>query len=737
MSTAHTGGKIRRRIAIYRKGNMKDNKRLGISAEVLKQYDVRLDNGVYTFPLFDATGKFLGNQNRKYDELTDEKSQWYSWGEDGEHPLEKCIFGQPTSKYVDKGTLVFCEGATDALAAREMVGTRASTFTFVGAMSATVMAKTIATSWEWASRFKQVLYVVDNDEAGKRAAAQIEALNLPNLRRLLLPPVAEDVRDLLRMGKQQLFLDSLYAVTANALECVMSPEEMVEAYTTSRGTAYPTGLTKLDEILGGGLYPHELSVWLAGSGNGKSTFGRCLLSKQENAAYIPFEESAQLALTKYYKTCFHNTPNAYDEDLKYLSKRTSVVKTEKVNKKTVEEWLSWLGAFIVSSGRDFFLIDHITTVAQTLSGDSERDKIQRLMAGMTELVKRYPIHIAVLSQINRPSIERDGEGNVINHPVTLTSGFGSSAIEQYAFVVLGIDGRDDTTNIRILKDRNGGKADRDGKLYVTVPYDNGLYGTSKVKLGTKDNGREIQQYEVQLQGHQVRLPDGDGLLREEREISDAPIAREETLQAHGDENMDAHARLPDTDVLHRDERSFATSIREENRNTYLGIWRRVPVEVQTRFPKPEDTRREQEHQCWTVGKQSRFGMDIDNGRRSRALGAGERQTTIHPDEVKPADVKHTHGDSRENATVPTKNRLRRNKSIGCPSGHEVEQKEKAQQGHVPVQPNELLEREESTNGVDKEQRNHSEHRRWQHKRERRVSTGSGGATTKNRFRLRR
>jgi KaiC/GvpD/RAD55 family RecA-like ATPase len=716
---------------------MKDNKRLGISAEVLKQYDVRLDNGVYTFPLFDATGKFLGNQHRKYDELTDEKSQWFSWNEEGQQPLEKCIFGQPTARYVEKGTLVFCEGATDALAAREMVGTRAATFTFVAAMSATVMAKTIATAWEWASQFKQVLYVVDNDEAGKRAAAQIEALNLP-MRQLILPPVAEDVRHLLSMGKQQLFLDSLYAVTANALDSVMSVEEMVEAYTKNRGTAYPTGLTKLDEILGGGLYPHELSVWLAGSGNGKSTFGRCLLSKQENAAYLPFEESAQLALTKYYKTCFYNTPNAAAEDLKELSKRTSVVKTEKVNKKTVDEWLSWLGAFIVSSGRDFFLIDHITTVAQTLSGDSERDKIQRLMSGMTEIVKRYPVHIAVLSQINRPSIERDGEGNVINHPVTLTSGFGSSALEQYAFVVIGIDGRDESTNIRILKDRNGGKADRDGKLYVTVPYANGLYGTSKVKLG-KDNGREIQQYEGQLQGHQVRLPDGDGLLREEREIPDAFTTIEKTVQAHGDENMDAHARLPDTDVLHRDERDGAASIREENRNTYLGIWRRVPVEVQTRFPKPEDTRREQEHQCWTVGKQSRFGMDIDRLTSTRTLAEGERHDTVHPDEVKPADVERTDGDSREGAAVPAKNRLRRNKSIGCPSGHEVEQKEEAQQRTVSLPSNQPLELQEprKDDGGDKEQRNHSKHHRWQHKRERRVSTGSGGATTKNRFRLRR
>jgi KaiC/GvpD/RAD55 family RecA-like ATPase len=717
---------------------MKDNKRFGISAEVLKQYDVRLDNGVYTFPLFDAAGKFLGNQHRKYDELTDDKYQWYSWGEEGAQPLEKCIFGQPTARYVEKGTLVFCEGATDALAAREMVNTRASAFTFVAALSATVMAKTIATAWEWASQFKQVLYVVDNDEAGKRAAAQIEALNLPNLRRLLLPPVAEDVRDLLMMSKQQLFLDSLYAVTANALDSVMSVEEMVEACIKSRGKAYPTGLTKLDELLGGGLYPHELSVWLAGSGNGKSTFGRCLLSKQKNAAYIPFEESAQLALTKYYKTCFHNTPNAAAEDLEKLSKRTSVVKTEKVNKKTVDEWLSWLGAFIVSSGRDFFLIDHITTVAQTLSGDSERDKIQRLMAGMTEIVKRYPVHIAVLSQINRPSIERDGEGNVINHPVTLTSGFGSSAIEQYAFVAIGIDGRDDNTNIRVLKDRNGGRADRDGKLYVSVSYDNGLYGTSKVKLG-KDNDWKVQKYEMQLQGHQVRLPDGDGLLREEREIPDAPIALEETIQVHGDADMDTHTRLPDTDVLHRDERGTDVRVHEEGRSPYISIRRRVPVTVQACFPQPQDARREQEYHCCTVGRESRFGMDIDNGNHPGALGEGERPDTVHPDAGESVDVERTDGDGGEGSAVFTKNRLRRKQHIQRHEGHEVEQKEEAQQGCVSVLTDRTLESHQSSedNGGDTAQRDNSKRSRWHHKRERRIPPGSGGAATKNRFGLRR
>lgn len=653
---------------MFKPSNIKDTNtnRWGIAPEILKLYDVSLKDGEWRFPLFRPTGEHVGYHTRRYDPLDDTK---YEANYTNGVPINEVLFGQPTARYIDRGTLVFCEGMTDTLAARQMAGTRAGTYTFVGAASATVLAQVIANAWEWASKFKSVLYCVDNDEAGRRAAAAVKALNLPKLKQLILPPTTKDIRQLLNEGREGVFIDSLYAAGANALDCLMSPTEMAEAVRKKRGTAYPTGVSSLDELLKGGLYPHELSVWLAGSGSGKSTFGRYLLSRQDNGAYLPFEESADLAISKYYAHTIVATPNGLDEDMVALAQRTAVVRTDRIqlDNNTVDEWLQWFGAFIVSSGRNFFLVDHITNVAQTLRGDSERERIQQLMAGMAELVKRYPIHIAVLSQINRPSVEYDENGEVVDHPVTLTSGFGASAIEHYAFVVCGIDGRDDRTRIRLLKDRNGGQADRDGKVYTTVTYSSGLYSGGKIALG-KDNAQEIQQHEDNIQGAEVRQPNGTGAVQAARSATDTSEPTDETVPLHGGEGMDAYTGLPDPSVLHRNEGDDNGHLRATHRETYSGIRGRIPQPVSACVCKPKGESGQKESQRWLLGDSAWSGVDNSGGTITRPLAnqgrTGATTPTPHGSDndqgknvnrrtLAPKSTKARHGDNNGGSATGT------------------------------------------------------------------------------------
>jgi 5S rRNA maturation endonuclease (ribonuclease M5) len=170
-----------------------------------------------------------------------------------------------------KDRLLIVEGEFDAISAKLMG--------FEGTVLALQTNRLSDESIKRVRSFKNIFLALDSDEAGLKGQAEIQSLVQPNEPTLVeLPEGVKDLNELLQNtgveeGSRLLRLQTKTELERATLQLRDSVAELINFLSDQRNTkGDTTGWNCLDQLLGGGLRPNEMTVINAFAKTGKTSF---------------------------------------------------------------------------------------------------------------------------------------------------------------------------------------------------------------------------------------------------------------------------------------------------------------------------------------------------------------------------------------------------------------------------------------------------------------------------------
>jgi twinkle protein len=319
------------------------------------------------------------------------------------------------------------------------------------------------------SKFKEVVYVHDNDDAGRGSVETVRAL-LPDCKFVQLP--LKDANDMYMAGREEEVYQAVrYNGKTKSPDCAVTVDDIYEESLAPPkwGLSYPwEGLTNLTfgqrngEIIGIGggtgigktLLAHQMAAWN-------------ITEHGENAGVFLLEESAPMSLKniagKVARKAFHRPDLEWDETsfkdaVGKLRGKLHLWRNKGQNdwdniKECIRYWA------VVESVKSVFL-DNITALTNHLSPSEQNTEIARIATELAGLADELNIRIFVFSHLNPPKgkLSHEEGAEVKEHQFT-----GSRALQRWCQLILGFERNkqasgDEKHNsrIRVIKDRNYG-----------------------------------------------------------------------------------------------------------------------------------------------------------------------------------------------------------------------------------------------------------------------------------------
>lgn len=450
-----------------------------VHAPIVKKFRVTQEGRLVYFGFAHPNGKLDGYMVRNYNVPKSDKQHFF-WKK-----KSSLLYGMDTCH--KDGSLIIVSGYMDAIAAHIMTGGMNCVSLTNGDKS---VRKCLQDNWSWLHQFSKIYTVFDNDVPGQDAAMVAKEMLGFRVRNVVLPDLViqvedktvalKDSRDFLKYGFRDAFKAALEAADMASAEYKYGEEldkqfsDYIRVPIADRG--WSTGIPELDVLIK--FRPHECTVMFGAPGRGKSTLARFftrVVSDQVRVYLISMEDPPWIAMENLVHL-FYDSSILYDEfgkllpsdkELQQLSKevrqRLTIARVEDSDPNVFEQYLE---AAIVTDNCRFIVLDHITWLLN-LHHDP-REAAVKFMNVISNTVKRYPVHILVISH-TRPTdmavaVAKLGKGKNIpadweeHLPPTMRDAQWSSVFEQIAWNVIGIkkpDG-DYPTMLHVLKNRVGG-----------------------------------------------------------------------------------------------------------------------------------------------------------------------------------------------------------------------------------------------------------------------------------------
>lgn len=392
-----------------------------------------------------------------------------------------CLFGQHTWAGGQKRVVV-TEGELDALSLSEAMG---NSWPVVSVPNGAASAKKhLARELEWLESFGEIVLCFDNDEPGKKAAAECAELFSPGKCKIASLPL-KDASDMWVAGRGK---ELTTAVMFNAqtfrpdgIICGDDPKirDYVVNFVPHSDASYPW--PNLDARVHG-MRLGELVTHTAGTGIGKSTICREIayhlgVTLGQKVGIVSLEESvgryglflASIAANRRLHLTAHGRTR--DEMERYY--RESVGNG---NYYLYDHWgslaannlMSRLRYLVKGCGCRWIILDHLSIVVSGLDdGDNERKTLDKLMTDLRSLAEETGAGLHVISHLSR---RHDGKSHEEGAQISLRDLRGSHAIVQLSDIVLGYErNQQDEKNanrivVRRLKDRYSGETGKSGLL---------------------------------------------------------------------------------------------------------------------------------------------------------------------------------------------------------------------------------------------------------------------------------
>lgn len=372
--------------------------------------------------------------------------------------------------------LIITEGEIDAMSVAQASLDKYKKIYPVVSLSSAVMTKSILENREWVRSFSEVVLMLDNDEAGKKATAEAIKFIGADKVKIAKLPLKDPNEVLIQMGSEAL-MQCIYEAEKYVPSGIITKEALWESlvnYNSAVSVPYPPCLngvnTKLKGMRGG-----EITLFISGTGSGKSTVLREVAlhlknTTNEKIGIISLEESPAETARKLAGMQLMRNPAKEEIPLDELKVGfDEVFGTDRfivldhqgsMNDVSIVDQLEYMAL----SGCTKIFIDHITImVSEGIDGLTGNEAQDRVMNDLLRLVKRYPdLWIGLVSHLRKaPGGGKSFEEGKLP---SIDDIRGSGSIKQISFDIIAFarnltakdEKRRNTIAMRILKSRYTG-----------------------------------------------------------------------------------------------------------------------------------------------------------------------------------------------------------------------------------------------------------------------------------------
>jgi twinkle protein len=384
------------------------------------------------------------------------------------------LFGQHLWREGGK-RVVITEGEIDAMSVSQAMGNRWPAVSVKNGAAGAY--KDVAAQLQWLSTYETVVLLFDQDEAGRSAAAKVATLFEPGKVAIAQIPM-KDAGEMLVAGQAAALVSACWEAKVYRPENIFDAIDLLDEVVAPIpfGTTYPWPC--LDKLTHG-QRTHELVVWTAGTGIGKSAILREIAhhlhtTHGHKVGYIALEESRR-------HTALSQLSLAMNRPLHIPESRSFV--TEAEMRAAAPAALS--GIYIYDGSRDleqiapairymakahgcrYIILDHLSIMmsGRAQEGD-ERKRIDETMTALRSSVQELGIGLHLVSHLRKP----DGTPYEEGGQVSLNGLRGSGAIGQLADIVIGLErnqqdpNNSNVTTFRVVKNRFSGETGISGYL---------------------------------------------------------------------------------------------------------------------------------------------------------------------------------------------------------------------------------------------------------------------------------
>jgi len=346
--------------------------------------------------------------------------------------------------------LVITEGEIDCLSLIEMLTKAKAKFDVVSIVNGAQSARrNIASNLDFINKYDKVFLAFDNDEPGVASANDAAHVIKPG-KCHIVNSVYKDANDALCKEQSDTYLSNVWGAKVYKPDNFVTGEKIWDAFkerSTVKSVPYPNCLKGLNDKLFG-MRLGEITLFTSGTGSGKSTVVKetilnLLEQSETKIGLISLEESIGDTATKLIGMSINKNirmPEDVTEDearkgyekvfgderLILLDHQGSVADTSLLDR---IEYLAALGC-------SYLILDHITiAVSEGVDGATGNEAVDKVMSSLLKIVKRYNIHLTLISHLRKSS----GEGKSFEEGImpNLDSIKGSGSIKQISFDIIG------------------------------------------------------------------------------------------------------------------------------------------------------------------------------------------------------------------------------------------------------------------------------------------------------------
>ena len=381
-------------------------------------------------------------------------------------------------------TLVITEGYLDTLAASQMLsgkGAEDKRYPVVSLPNGANM-KCVANNLDWINSFDKIILMLDQDDAGKKAAREIAGIIRPGLAHIAKFTL-KDASDMLREGRQQEFSSAYWNAPKFSPSGIVTASDAREILSKDNEVAsipYPDFASELN-MMEYGKRMGEITVFTSGTGMGKSQFLKedilSLMNDTEvKVGVVSLEESTRdtlMGLQSLYLDKRIHLPDVQvgeeelEASLKWLEEECGerLVMLDHQGASVSDELMDKI-RYLVALGCDYIYIDHITIA---VSGElNQNQAIDSFMENLLKMAKMHQVWFGVVSHLRKTGGDKTSfESGGIPTDDDLK---GSGSIKQIAFTIIALvrnkmsKTKSNETSMYVLKSRYTGRTGFAGKF---------------------------------------------------------------------------------------------------------------------------------------------------------------------------------------------------------------------------------------------------------------------------------
>lgn len=391
--------------------------------------------------------------------------------------------------------LLITEGAIDCLTMAQLFDNKYPVVSIPNGVNSAV--KCVKDNYEYVSSFETVVLCFDMDEPGQKAAREVAEVLPPNKAKIMSLP-RKDPNEMLVHAETAQLLQSYWNAKSFSPDSILHVSQVVCENENSSVQVYEYPWDSLTTFMIG-QDSGRLNLWTSATGHGKSTIIRELMMDHLNhnraVGAVFLEESpeqtvddlislklskpvrkimSQRQLNELRKSNNKTTVDMVEDNLtdkEYAQAKADISSKplylyDHIGNANISNIINRLEYMAVGLDCKVIFLDHITLLGNMLLssgsdfGNDERLVLDSVMKKLRELVERTGVTLHVIAHIKKTDKNVD-EGDKIN----LNDLRGSGSLAQISDNVFALERNAqhpdpltcNTTNIRILKNRKGGR----------------------------------------------------------------------------------------------------------------------------------------------------------------------------------------------------------------------------------------------------------------------------------------